>query len=365
VRVVVGIVGAVLVVAILAEFFVTFVLPRRVKRDPRIARQLYGLLWKPWRWFAAKLSPTAGDTMLGFFGPLGLLFQLAVWTFGLILGFACLQWANGSDLGPHAHFGDDFYFSAGGFLSATTELTPQGSGAKALFLMEAASAVAVLFIVIGYLPSFYQAFSRREISVSQLDARAGSPPTPGALLVRSRRCQSWADLDRYLAEWERWTAELMETQLAYPILAYFRSQHVNQNWLSALTTILDAAAFRVAAAADEWPESAELTLAIGRHAVSDFSYGLRAPPQPPEPDRLDESTFERLYGLFADTPITLPDPVSMRAQLDELRMKYEPYAEGLARKLALQLPPWLPPEDAMAQWRAPSFEEGRRARVLP
>jgi hypothetical protein len=365
VRELVGLVGALLVLSMLAEFFVTFVLPRRVKRDPRIARQLYGLLWWPWRKLASLLPPTAADTLLGFFGPLGLLVQLALWTFGLVVGFACLQWSNGSDLGTSADFGDDLYFSAGGFLSASLTLSPQGAFARTLFLIEAASGFAVLFIVIGYLPALYQAFSQREVAVSQLDARAGSPPSPGALIERAAARGSWDELDRYLAEWERWTAQLMETQLAYPILAYFRSQHVNQNWLSALTAVVDSAAFRMAAEADGRPESAELTLAIGRHALSDFAYGLRARPCAPDAERLDEKSFERLRDLFADTEIELPDAAPMREHLDMLRSKYEPYAEGLAGKLALQLPPWLPPEDARAQWRAPSWLEGRRARALP
>jgi hypothetical protein len=104
----------------------------------------------------------------------------------------------------------------------------------------------VLFIAIGYLPALFQAFSRREVAVSQLDPRAGSPPTAGALLVRSGQRGGWEDLDSYLKEWETWSAELMETHLSYPIIGYFRSQHINQNWVAALTAVVDTCAFSMA-----------------------------------------------------------------------------------------------------------------------
>lgn len=361
----VGLLGGLLVVSMLAEFFVAFVLPRRVKRDPRIARRLFGLLWWPWRKAASLLSPAGGDTLLGFFGPLGLLIELALWTLGLVVGFACLQWATGSHLGPHVSFGDDLYFSAGGFLSASTNLAPHGSVARALFLGEAASGFAVLFIVIGYLPALYQSFSRREVAVSQLDARAGSPPSAGALIARSAARGSWRELDVYLAEWENWTAELMETQLAYPVLAYFRSQHLNQNWLAALTTVLDTAAFRIAAAVDEPAEKAKFTLAIGRHALSDFAYGLKARPRRPEVDRLDDESFARLLALVEESEIPLPDDAFVRERLDQLRAMYEPYAQALADRLALTLPSWLQADDASPLWKAPAWHKDRRVRTLP
>src|SRR5437899_8191503 len=109
-KILVGIVGALLVLLMLAEFFVAFLLPRRVKRDPRLARRVLRLGWHGWRFVARRLSPVAADTMLGFYGPLGLLLMLGLLAFGLIVGFASLQWAAGSHLsaaGGSVGFGDD------------------------------------------------------------------------------------------------------------------------------------------------------------------------------------------------------------------------------------------------------------------
>ena len=227
-----------LIAVLLAEFFVVFLLPRRVKRDPRIARGILRTIWVPWRAVAGRLPRVASDTMLGIFGPLGLLAILAILSIGVIVGYCGLQWAVGSHLGGRhpASFGQDLYFSAGAFFSASTPSVPGGGLGKAMQVIEAATGFGFLAIAIGYLPALFQAFSRRETAVSRLDPRAGSPPTAVALLERSALRGGWAELDDYLREWETWTAELMKTHLSYPILGYFRSQHVNQNWLAALTT---------------------------------------------------------------------------------------------------------------------------------
>jgi hypothetical protein len=103
-------------------------------------------------------------------------------------------------------------------------------GVHAVDLLEAATRVGVLFIVIGYMPAVYSAFSRRETAMSQLATRAGSPPAATSLLQRAAARGSWRHLERDLQAWEEWAAELMETHLTYPLLAFYRSQHLNQNW---------------------------------------------------------------------------------------------------------------------------------------
>src|ERR671935_1067688 len=112
-RIVAAIAGVALIALMLSEFFVTFLLPRRVRRDPRIARGLNRLLWLPWRAAAARLAPATADTILGFFGPLALLSQLLTWTLGLLFGYALLEWAVGG-----GSFADRILFSSGLFVSA-------------------------------------------------------------------------------------------------------------------------------------------------------------------------------------------------------------------------------------------------------
>lgn len=353
-HIVVGLVGGLLVVLMLVEIFLTFLLPRRVKRDPRIVRQVDTYVWRPWRALARRLPDRSADTMLGIFGPLGLLTDLVLWVLGLMLGYGCIQWAGGSHLGiPHADFGDDMFFSAATmFASGTGNLTPHGTFARVFALLDTASGFGVLTIVISYLPSLYQAFSSREATVSQLDPRAGSPPTAGRLLVRTIQRGGWERLNAYLRGWETWAAELMETHLSYPQLAYFRSQHVNQNWLSAMCCVLDACAFALAAAPTGSVDAARFTYAISRHAVVDLSYTFRVPALPPAEDRLPSADFDQLLDSLRETEVELgAAPDTIRERLNRIRGFYEPYVNALATLLELRLPPWMAPESPTDNWR--------------
>jgi hypothetical protein len=360
-RVVAGLAGAGLIVLMLSEFFVIYLLPRRVKRDPRIARGIYSLLWRPWRRLGRRIGGSGGDTLLGFFGPLGMLALLSVLAIGLVTGFALLHWAFHSDLVAHAptRFADDVYYSAGAFISANENLRAADGWAKALTILEAGSGLAVLFIVIGYLPALYQAFSAREIAVSQLDARAGSPPDAGLFLARSVRHGGWDALDEFLLRWEAWSAELMETHLAYPILCWFRSQHVNQNWLAAMVCVMDASAFTIAAAPDGEGESARLTFAIGRHAMADLSYTVHAKPRKDNPERLDAETLAALVAEVSDEGVTVNEE-GLDERLAELRAMYEPYAYALAHHLELALPVWWAPDRQEENWRQTAWRVHRR-----
>ncbi len=277
-RVVAGIAGAVLIVLMLSEFFVTFMLPRRVRRDPRIARGLIRLFWRPWRRFAHRLSTSSEDTFLGLFGPLSLLAQLFVWTIGLILGFALVEYAAAG-----GNFGHGLLFSSGLFLSAEG-----ASGSTALHviaLFEAAIAIGVLFIVIGYLPAVYGSFSRREVAVSQL------------------------------------------------------------------STLVDVCAFVTAVEADGEVEAAEITFAIGRHALADLSLQYRVKYGPA--NRLADDEFDRLYDAVEHVVSNPVGREEARRRLTELRRVYEPKAQGLASWLALDLPPWVREEDMEELMRLP------------
>jgi hypothetical protein len=336
-RILVGVLGAVLIVLMLAEFFVAFLLPRRVKRDPRIARGIYRAVWRPWKWFANRLKPVSRDTLLGLFGPFALLLELVVWAVGLMIGFACLQWAGGGSF--------SFDLSAGVFLSAGRQ--PHGAWHTAIGLLEAATGVGVLFIVIGYLPSVFGAFSRREVAVSSLSARAGAPPSAGARLQRAAARGRWVELDTYLHDAEGWAAEMMETHLSYPLLTYYRSQHLGQSWLAALTTIVDTSAVLIAGLEEgsAEAEAAEITFAVGRHALSDLALQAGAHPAAATRALSDEETAE-LRALLEAGGLPLVDEESWRTGLEALRRSYEANAAALAHELAFRLPGWLPNEAA-------------------
>ena len=171
-----------LIFAILLDAFETIVLPRRVVRRIRLARAFYRITWIPSAAIARRIkSKRRRESYLGFFGPLSLIMLLSVWAVGLILGFGALHWSLGSrlnisdaqvDLGSYLYFSGTTFFTLG-----YGDVTAAGTLARVLAILEAGLGFGFLALIIGYLPVIYQAFSRREASITLLDARAGSPPS--------------------------------------------------------------------------------------------------------------------------------------------------------------------------------------------
>jgi hypothetical protein len=353
--------GILLIFFMLIDVFETMVLPRRITRRYRVARLAYLVSWWPWRFIARRLViEEQRETFLSFYGPLSLIVLLATWAGGIIVGFATVQWAAGSAyVAPQGvrTYGVDLYVSATTFFTlGLGDVYPINPLARTLTVLEVANGYAVLAMVISYLPTFYQAFARREVAVSLLDARAGSPPSALELLRRTVTGSGEASLLQYLHDWELWAAELMESHLSYPMLAYFRSQHENQSWLATLTTILDTCALIIAGAPACSQRQAKLTFAMCRHVAVDLSQVLFQPPRPPLPDRLPPDTWETLCAWLDEDQMLPPDVAKFQAKLSHLRSMYEPYINALADLLMLQIPPWLPADQITENWLSTAWE---------
>src|SRR2546428_562789 len=198
-----GVLGAMLLATVLWDAFETIILPRRVSGRIRLTRLFYRSTWIPWRAAARALSARKRDVFLSIFGPLSLIPLLALW--------------------------------------------PGGSG----------------------------------LSFGLLRRLSGSPASRSELVVRHRGDPGGGALTELLRDWERWAADVLESHISYPPLAYFRSQHYNESWLAALTTILDASAV-VMIGLDGWcARPAEPTFAMARHAVVGLAQGFSTPPGRP------------------------------------------------------------------------------------
>jgi hypothetical protein len=202
----------------------------------------------------------------------------------------------------------------------------------------------------GYFPVLYGAFSRREVSISLLDARAGSPPTAAELMRRHSHQDAQSALSLLLVEWERWSAELLESHISYPLLCYFRSQHSNQSWISALTSILDTSALLIAGVQGHEARQAQLTFAMARHALVDLSQIFTVPPINDAPDRLPPERYEQLYQLLCQSGVSVCRDGHSMERLREMRALYEGYAEGLSNYLQMTLPPWIATEPHKDNW---------------
>nr|MDQ3744191.1 potassium channel family protein [Acidobacteriota bacterium] len=311
-QVVAAVFAVAVIVVVLGDTFETIVLPRRVTRRLRLTRVFYRVTWAPVAGLARRRPPSKKrDRYLSFYGPLSLLMLLTVWAVGLILAFAALQWSTGARLyapDAPATFGTYLYMSGVTFFTlGYGDVYPLDTVGRVLAVIEAGTGFGFLAVVIGYLPVLYQAFSRREVSISLLDARAGTPPSAAELLRRHSEGQNMAELGQLLSDWERWAAELMESHLSYPVLCWFRSQHDNQSWLASLTTVLDACALVVVGVDGASARQAQLTFAMARHAVVDLAQIFNASPQAPKDDRFPPAEIERLRTVLSAAGIALRD----------------------------------------------------------
>jgi ion channel len=360
-QVVVALVGVVLVASALRDAFETVVLPHRVARRWRFARIYYRSTWLPYRAFARRFADgPSREAVLSYYGPLSLLLLVGLWAGILVLGFAALQWSVGSALtsaDTQADFWMDLYFSGTTFFTlGLGDVVPAAGQARVLTVIEGGMGFAFLALLIGYLPIVYQMFARRETNVSLLDQRAGSPPTATELIRRNVEAGDVTELISLLREWEIWVADLLESHVSYPVLSYFRSQHENQSWVGALAVILDVSAYVVACGKSRAVRQASFTFAVGRHAVGDLTNVFALQPREPLLERLDQANTPRLLQVATDAGI-LANPGSHASnRLKAIRQTYEPYLAALGVYLLMDLPPWLPADEAEDNWESTAWD---------
>jgi hypothetical protein len=349
--------GLAVVLIVLWDAFETIVLPRRVTHPFRLTRLFYRVTWRPWRAVARQLRNGRNrETFLSFYGPLSLLFLFVVWAAALIFGFGLLDFSAASrDLSPLA-FPTSVYMSGTTFFTlGLGDVTPHSSAERVLAVAESGLGFGFLALVLSYLPVIYQAFSRREVSIVLLDARAGSPPTATELLRRHTGADGLADLQALLREWERWSAEILESHVSYPAVSYFRSQHNNESWLAALGAILDASALLIASVENACSRQAQLTFAMCRHTVVDLAQVFNAAPRSAAPDRLPPSELDRLRTVLTAAGFQLRATAAANEKLAEMRRLYEPYLEALSDHLFMQLPPWILAQEITDNWRTSAW----------
>ena len=344
------------------DAFEAIILPRRVTRRFRLTRLFYKSSWRVWR-FVVALIPArkTREGLFGFYGPISLLILVGVWAAGLVLGFGLLQYGAGSAVnvsGSQPSISTDFYLSGTTFFTlGLGDVIPRSALARVLVVVEAGLGFGFLAAVIGYLPFIYGSFSKREVNISLLDSRAGTPPTAGELLRRHSYPHGQEAPRELLKEWEFWCAELMESHLSYPVLAYFRSQHDNQSWVASLTAVLDTCALVQVGIEGACEKQAELTFAIARHAVVDLSQVFTTPPRALPSDRLPAEDLRRIRDTLAQHGLKLRDGDEADSKLADLRKMYEPYIFALASYLLQPMPPWIPLKKGRDNWQTTAWAE--------
>jgi hypothetical protein len=360
-RTVLLIVGILLILITLVDGFEAILLPRRVNHRFRYSRLYYRNAWRAWRGIALALFRGKWrEAMLGIFGPLSLLGLFGSWIFCLVIGFALIQWsldALVSTAQPNLldrHIVDYLYFSGTTYFTlGLGDVAPVSKIARAFTVIEVGLGFGFLAIIISYLPVLYQAFSKREAVISLLDARASSPPTAGEYIRRLRHEGVLDADDATLRQWEQWCGELLESHVSFPILGYYRSQHSNQSWVTALTMMLDACAILIVLLPNDESHQAQLTFAMGRHAAVDLGLVLGIKPVPPPSDRLDCLDAQKIHDLLDH--VGKISEIECEGRLRELRGMYEPFMQGIANHFVLTLPLIVAADHVADNWQRSAF----------
>jgi len=361
--------GIILIVLVAQDAFETIVLPRRVTRRIRLAKLFYRLTQLGWNFIGQMIRSSARrDSFRGYAAPLSLLALLLFWAALFILGYGLLLWGLSI---PLSALSNTISFPTYLYLSSTTfftlglgDVSPLPGLGRFLLVSEAALGFIFLALVISYVPVLYQAFSRRELRISLLDARAGSPGTAVELLSRncaSKTGEGVEELRLLLHDWELWCADILESHLSYPILAFYRSQHEQQSWVGALTIILDTCALVLTTIdGDSTPgapiQAARFTFAMARHAVVDLAQVLDISP-PTAMNRLSSAEFAHLQDMLVTSGIHVRESRTSEQQLSELRATYEPFVSALARRIQVSLPPWIPPKEMLDDWQTSAWDD--------
>lgn len=362
-RVALFILCATLIAAILHDAFEVMLLPRRVKHKMRIVRYFFDATWALWSAIGRRIKNEARrGNFLALYGPLSLVLMLMVWAAGLIVGFSGTFTALANpELSLHSWLKQAYFSGVTFFTLGYGDVVPHSPAAKLISVMEAGTGLGFIALVIGYLPVIYQLFSRRESHVLTLDAIAGSPPCAVTLLTRFAEGASVERLEGFLLQWQQWCAELLESQLSYPMLAYYRSQHDNQSWLAALTVIIDSCVLVMVGLGSLPTLQARLTFATARLAIVEMGRVLGLNPQNLSEERLPGSVFSEMQEMLDDAGIPFTEE-DAESRLAAFRATYERFLNGLAQHLLLPLPGWMADPGQLDNWV--NTPRGRSAKRL-
>lgn len=282
-----GVFGTVLILATLVDVFQSVVTPRPVAGRLRISRYATRLLWAASRWLAHRTKDgRRREAMLGSFGPAIVLVYLLIWLLFLIVGYGLVVNALADQVRPHPSDLITSMYVAGTslFTIGFGDYVATTPAARVVALISAATGLGVLALVVTFLFSLYGAFQRREVAVVTLEASAGAPPSGVTLLETYAAAGIVQELPALFRRWQDAAAEILDSHLAYPVLAYFRSSHDNDSWISSLGAVMDATtlvlttidgtAAPVTPGVKGW---AKLSRAVLGHCIEDMVIYFRLP----------------------------------------------------------------------------------------
>ncbi|MGH9122925.1 MAG: hypothetical protein ACRDYC_13445 [Acidimicrobiales bacterium] len=312
--------GTLMVLAVVSDAVGTLVVTHGRSGPWRPTRIWYASSWRAARWLVGHLPLEAGEGALSVYPAVSLLGLLVLWLAGLMVGWAFVYWGIHVAVAGTRSFGTIVYYSGTALLTPAFG-TAHGAAERTLTLVETLTGLGTIALLISYLPALYGSYAKREARLLTLDDPLGARITPVRVIAVHCGDGEVAVLYRFFAEWEMWTAEVLESHVSYPMLALFRSQHRGQSWITALGVVTDAATLTCACVVGADQREPYFMYRRGRRAVMEIADRLHVTPAAPV-DWLTEANFDVAWAQLSGLGLPLRDRDEAWRQLQELRAAY-------------------------------------------
>jgi hypothetical protein len=274
--------------------------------------------------------------------------------------------------GP-AHLGlsvEEAFVVSGSSLLTLGFREPAVAGGDAIAFIEAAIGLALVALLISYLPTIYGAFSRRELLVSLLEVRADSPPSPVVMITRMHRVSGFDPMLDMWERWEQWFAELEETHSSLPVLVFYRSQQHDHSWVNAAGAVMDAAALMRSAVAVPADVQADLMIRAGYLALRRIATFFKIPfdpnPQPTDATSIDRVRFDAAFDVLVAAGVPVVDDRDQAwRDFNGWRVNYDQVLRSLERLTMAPTPWWDRPMHSAYETDEPVIVEADAAAAAP
>jgi ion channel len=342
VRVLEVVTGLLLILATAYDLFKSVVLPRPAINKFIMVRQLFFTLWSFWRWVGDRMPVIARrEGWLATFAPVGVLIMFVVWAIAFVVGYSLIVDGLRDQMRPvPSDYWESLYFSATTLVPLSYgDFVPIGLGTRLTTIAESATGIGVAALVITLLFSLYESFQRREEAVVSLDAIAGAPPSGLQILETVADLDMTDQLVEIFDEWRMWSAAVLESHLAYPILFYFRSSHDNEAWLNSFGAVMDAGNFVISTVESDAEGAARLMLTVGNHLIEDmgWNFGFAAS----QDVGIERHEFDEACGRLTKAGYKCRSNDAAWEDFSRVRIKYASALNRMANRFAIIPAQWI------------------------
>jgi hypothetical protein len=352
--------GVLVVLVVFYDLFQSVVLPRPAVGKVQLARILIRPAWLVWRWVSRRTSRIErSEARLASFAPIALLGLFVVWALALTLGYGLLISGLGDEFRPAIKdVATAIYVSSSTLVPLSYgDFVPEQGFARLVIIAESATGVALAALAITLLFTLYESFRAREEAVISLDALAGAPPSGLHILETAAARGTRPELRDMFDEWRRWSAMVLESHLAYPLLVYFRSSHDNEAWINSFGAVMDAATLVMSSVDDDAEGAARLMFTVGNHLVEDLTWVLRL--KPATDAIVEREEFDQAIARLKKAGYQVKDGDAWK-QFVDLRSRYASTLNQVAHLLDVPIAEWVGDRSYIPHRQSRSLRPRRR-----